>query len=293
MEFALKQGRVLVLDAAEAKERWESASFWNEMEYMLQSNRMHFSKAVVLADAVVGEIMWHPEEAYDGRAVSIIYYLDRSELVLIGQKTRHDHWEKQLRSLISDEDDLSPVRFFIRLLDELLKDDLKHLQRIEAGCFQMEEEIQSGEKTDPTGLMAKYRKILLNKSFQYQQMMDMSDTLVENVNDFFDEKEVICFQTYGQKVERLYNRSKMLREYMLQIRELQQQRLDEEQNRIMRILTIVTAIFSPLTLVAGWYGMNFVGMPELKSHYGYPVVAIVCGIIILLEFIYFKHKKML
>ena len=54
MEFALKQGRVLVLDAAEAKERWESASFWNEMEYMLQSNRMHFSKAVVLADAVVG-----------------------------------------------------------------------------------------------------------------------------------------------------------------------------------------------------------------------------------------------
>lgn len=112
MEFALKQGRVLVLDAAEAKERWESASFWNEMEYMLQSNRMHFSKAVVLADAVVGEIMWHPEEAYDGRAVSIIYYLDRSELVLIGQKTRHDHWEKQLRSLISDEDDLSPVRFF-------------------------------------------------------------------------------------------------------------------------------------------------------------------------------------
>ena len=293
MEFALKQGRVLVLDAAEAKERWESASFWNEMEYMLQSNRMHFSKAVVLADAVVGEIMWHPEEAYDGRAVSIIYYLDRSELVLIGQKTRHDHWEKQLRSLISDEDDLSPVRFFIRLLDELLKDDIKHLQRIEAGCFQMEEEIQSGEKTDPTGLMAKYRKILLNKSFQYQQMMDMSDTLVENVNDFFDEKEVICFQTYGQKVERLYNRSKMLREYMLQIRELQQQRLDEEQNRIMRILTIVTAIFSPLTLVAGWYGMNFVGMPELKSHYGHPVVAIVCGIIILLEFIYFKHKKML
>lgn len=111
VEFALKQGRVLVLDAAEAKERWESASFWNEMEYMLQSNRMHFSKAVVLADAVVGEIMWHPEEAYDGRAVSIIYYLDRSELVLIGQKTRHDHWEKQLRSLISDEDDLSPVRF--------------------------------------------------------------------------------------------------------------------------------------------------------------------------------------
>jgi len=40
-------------------------------------------------------------------------------------------------------------------------------------------------------------------------------------------------------------------------------------NEIMRILTVVSAIFLPLTFVVGVFGMNFVFMPELKLHYGY------------------------
>jgi len=41
------------------------------------------------------------------------------------------------------------------------------------------------------------------------------------------------------------------------------------QNETMRILSIVAAIFMPLTLIAGIYGMNFEYMPELKWHWGY------------------------
>jgi len=44
------------------------------------------------------------------------------------------------------------------------------------------------------------------------------------------------------------------------------------QNEVMKILSIVAAIFLPLTLVAGVYGMNFVNMPELQWPYGYYVV---------------------
>lgn len=40
-------------------------------------------------------------------------------------------------------------------------------------------------------------------------------------------------------------------------------------NHIMRVLTVVTVIFVPMTFVAGLYGMNFEHMPELKWHYGY------------------------
>ncbi len=43
-------------------------------------------------------------------------------------------------------------------------------------------------------------------------------------------------------------------------------------NHIMRVLTIITCIFVPLTFIAGIYGMNFDFMPELKSHYAYFVV---------------------
>ncbi len=40
----------------------------------------------------------------------------------------------------------------------------------------------------------------------------------------------------------------------------------------MKILTIVTTVFLPLSLIAGWYGMNFVNMPELTARHGYLAV---------------------
>jgi magnesium transporter len=48
-------------------------------------------------------------------------------------------------------------------------------------------------------------------------------------------------------------------------------------NEVMKVLTIITTIFVPPTLIAGIYGMNFRGdlspynMPELKWYYGYPI----------------------
>ena len=59
----------------------------------------------------------------------------------------------------------------------------------------------------------------------------------------------------------------------------------------MRILTVVTTIFMPLTLIAGWYGMNFKYMPELMSKYGYPGVIVFSILVVVIEIIYFKRKK--
>ena len=59
----------------------------------------------------------------------------------------------------------------------------------------------------------------------------------------------------------------------------------------MTILTIVTTVFMPLTLITGWYGMNFHNMPELK--HGYPGVIILSVVVMITCIIIFKRKKML
>ena len=62
-------------------------------------------------------------------------------------------------------------------------------------------------------------------------------------------------------------------------------------NEIMKTLTIVSAIFIPLTFIVGVYGMNFENMPELKYPYGYHTVV---GIMVLLGIamlIYFKKRR--
>ena len=93
------------------------------------------------------------------------------------------------------------------------------------------------------------------------------------------------------RVERLQNHVHLLRENVLQIRELYQSMQDARQNKIMVVITIVTTIFLPLTLITGWYGMNFVYMPELQWRYGYFAVIMISLIIVIAEIIYFKKKK--
>lgn len=93
------------------------------------------------------------------------------------------------------------------------------------------------------------------------------------------------------RVELLQNHVHLLRENVLQIRELYQSMQDARQNKIMVVITIVTTIFLPLTLITGWYGMNFVYMPELQWRYGYFAVIMISLIIVIAEIIYFKKKK--
>ncbi|MHC1760225.1 MAG: magnesium/cobalt transporter CorA [Negativicutes bacterium] len=62
-------------------------------------------------------------------------------------------------------------------------------------------------------------------------------------------------------------------------------------NEVMKVLTIISTIFIPLTFIAGVYGMNFENMPGLKSDYGFIVVGCVMGTITLGMLRYFRLKK--
>ena len=65
--------------------------------------------------------------------------------------------------------------------------------------------------------------------------------------------------------------------------------LGNKQNEVMRILTIVSSIFIPLTFMAGIYGMNFEKMPELKKPMGYPILLVVMALTVVGMLIYFKR----
>lgn len=64
-------------------------------------------------------------------------------------------------------------------------------------------------------------------------------------------------------------------------------------NQIMKVLTIVTVIFVPLTLLVGIYGMNFEYMPELKNRHGYYTLLTVMSLIALLLLYLFRRVRWL
>ena len=61
-------------------------------------------------------------------------------------------------------------------------------------------------------------------------------------------------------------------------------------NKRLSRLTIISAIFLPLTLLAGIYGMNFEVMPELDLSWGYPALLGVMGGIALLLLLWFRWR---
>jgi magnesium transporter len=98
---------------------------------------------------------------------------------------------------------------------------------------------------------------------------------------------------FSNRMVRLFDVVSSLRVYTAQLCDLYQSQIDLKQNRIMTVLTVVTAIFMPLTLIVGWYGMNFVYMPELRSPYGYPAVIVGSVLIVVVCLLFFKRKKWL
>ncbi len=64
-------------------------------------------------------------------------------------------------------------------------------------------------------------------------------------------------------------------------------------NEIMKVLTIITTIFVPVTFIVGVYGMNFENMPELKTKSGYFIVWGIMITIILSLILYFRKRKWL
>lgn len=82
-----------------------------------------------------------------------------------------------------------------------------------------------------------------------------------------------------------------LKELLYQASEAHQAKLDYHMNKTMQLFTVLTSIFMPLTLITGWYGMNFYYMPELKNPYGYLGVIILSISVITVSIFWFKKKK--
>jgi magnesium transporter len=184
-------------------------------------------------------------------------------------------------------------RFLYDFLDQIIKDDLRIMEKYEDELDSMEQALLSEDKKIPSGRESEIRNDIRYLRIHYEQLIDFGQELEENENNFFAVENLRYFRSFLNRMARLHDTSTSLRDYCLQIWDLHKAHLDIKQNRIMTVLTVVTTIFMPLTLIAGWYGMNFKYMPELEWRWGYPVVIVICLLIVIASLIFFRRKKWL
>lgn len=176
---------------------------------------------------------------------------------------------------------------FFRLL---VKNDQKFLSGYEDKMEDTEESILNNDNIDVNHIMLQYRRTLLKLDTYYGQLVDIFDDIDDNDNNVLTEEEAGLFAEIQQTCERLENRVSTLREYSVQLRELHQTQIDTQQNNTMQLFTIITVLFVPLTLMTGWFGMNFVHFPGLDAEWAYPVFIVAVVIIVVIEIIIFRRR---
>ena len=184
-------------------------------------------------------------------------------------------------------------RFLYDFLDQIVIGDLRLMENYENELDSMEQQIIDGDENLPSGRLNTIRSDIRYLRIHYEQLMDLAAEFEENENGFFKFENLRYFRLFIDRAERLHEESMSLRDYTMQLRDLYKAHLDIKQNRIMTVLTVVTTIFMPLTLIVGWYGMNFKYMPELNYEWSYPVVIVLSILIVILSLIFFKKKKWL
>ena len=177
------------------------------------------------------------------------------------------------------------------ICNALIDNDILYLQKIEENLEKVEDVVIKRIPEHFNEVIMRYRKQLSESRAYYEQLMNMGDFMQMYMNRESLVEEEQGWERYMNRVERLHNYVETIREYLQQIREMYQTQIDIHQNRIMSILTIVTTLFLPLTLITGWYGMNFPGMPEFQWKYGYLAVIGVSVLLIIIEIVYFKKKR--
>lgn len=223
----------------------------------------------------------------------MLLYLDREDLLLFCED---DAAEEKARSIVEELTKEGPMdneqllyRFFVRLL----KGDMAHLDQLEADISDGESAILSGTRPGDLDRIAAWRRELLRLKRYYEQLDSIFDELSANDNQLLGKASVRRMVILGTRLDRYLSAVRSLQEMVAQLREAYQSQLAIQQNDLMKIFTVVTVLVLPLSLLTGWYGMNFTGMPELGWKYGYPAVIAVSALIVAGLVWYFKRKKWL
>ena len=180
--------------------------------------------------------------------------------------------------------------FLVDLFTVLIQDDLPYIQELQELASGLEQKVLEDHAPDCNLALSALRNELNRFSLYYAQLGDMANALQENAADRLGQEGAARLGWFARRVESLQAETQLLREYASQIASEYQAQIDIGQNRIMKVLTVVTTLCLPLSLIAGWYGMNFAGMPELQWAYGYPAVILLSAGVLGLSLWYFRKK---
>jgi len=177
------------------------------------------------------------------------------------------------------------------LLDKLVDRYFTVLEAVGERIEAVEDSFEDGPGPDHLGEIQSLRRSLLAVKRGLWPLREMINTLQRDEPDFFrNETQLYLRDVYDHTVQ-LIESVEALRDLVGSLQDTYLSLQSHRMNLQMRVLTVITTIFMPLSLLAGIYGMNFENIPELHTHNGYFVLIGVMFAIALALTGFFKYRR--
>jgi len=253
---------------------------------------IHNTKAEVNYDSLTGTFQLPDRENIEERDFRFAFALDEKGIVFIDDSGKAEQMIDAIRRTKRWRKP-SLERFLYDFLEQIVEDDLSIMERYEDELNRIEDAILNSQGEGDLGRVIEIHNDIRKLLVHYEQIIDMTQEFEENENGFFLEENLRYIHLFMNLLARRRDSAASVRDHTMQVRDLHHAQLEVRQNRIMTLLTVITTIFMPLTLIVGWYGMNFRYMPELEWRLGYPVVILVSVAVVIFCLILFRRKKWL
>jgi magnesium transporter len=180
---------------------------------------------------------------------------------------------------------------FYALMDAVVDYYFSALEKIGDKVEEIEEAIINDPKHQSLLQLYKLKRQIIYLRKQVWPLRDMLSNLLRSESKFISSNTQLFFRDLQDHSTRIIDTIETFRDLLSGIMDVYLSTNSNKMNEVMKVLTIISTIFIPVTFIVGVYGMNFEFMPELKSKYGYGAVWIVMlGMMGGLVY-YFKRKK--
>ena len=177
------------------------------------------------------------------------------------------------------------------LIDKIVDNYFLVLEKIEDEIENIESELlKDSDKITPIQLLHIKKQLILLRKYFYP-LRDEVRKLLRDDNELIDRKTIKYLSDLHDHLQNIIHTTEGFRDTSTGLMELYSSNVSNKMNKIMKTLTVVGAIFIPLTFIAGIYGMNFDYMPELHFHYGYHIVMAGMALLGIGMVIYMRSRK--
>lgn len=235
----------------------------------------------------------------EGFRTEQISFILRDNLLVTFEERPGDCWDpvrQRIRQRRGAINSLGTDYLLYSLLDAVVDSYFPAMDRLNERLDLIEEEIMRGCRTGQMESIHQLRGDLLNVRRAIRPHREMVNELIRDHHPSIREETRLYLRDCYDHVSQLIDLVDTSRELTSDLRDFYLSSISNHMNEVMKVLTIMSSIFIPLSFVAGVYGMNFDpevspwNMPELKWYLGYPMALAIMAAMAIGLLIYFRRR---